>query len=172
MNSLCLEGIARPAESNEVRRGFTLIELLVAVGIIGLLAALLIPAVQAAREAARRAQCVSNLRQIGIALNGYAVDQSMFPPGYLEWSGRANTTSPNYLSAFVRLLPYLEQSPLYASINMEFHFETGDHPVVENHTARVTRLSIFLCPSDGEPNHRNSYRLNSGRHSRVVPWDP
>ncbi len=157
---------------NGARRGFTLIELLVVLGIIGLLAGLLIPAVQAAREAARRAQCVSNLRQIGIAMNGYAADNGMFPPGYLVWSGPANITSPNYLSAFVRLLPYLDQGPLYASINMDLHFETGDRPVVENHTARVTRPAVFLCPSDGEPNHRNSYRLNCGRVELNNPLGP
>jgi hypothetical protein len=146
--------------------------LLVVVGIIALLVGLLIPAVQAAREAARRTQCVSNLRQIGIAMNAYAADQGMFPPGYLVWSGRYNITSANYLSAFVRLLPYLDQQPLYASINMELHFESGDHPVVENHTARITRLSTFLCPSDGEPNHRNSFRLNSGRFQASKPLGP
>ena len=161
-----------PPRSNDAPRAFTLIELLVVLSIIGLLAGLLIPAVQGAREAARRAQCVSNLRQIGIAMNGYAADNGMFPPEYLVWSGRYNITSPNYLSALVRLLPYLDERPLYASINMDLHFETGDRPVVENHTARVTRPAIFLCPSDGEPNHRNSYRLNCGRIELNNPLGP
>ncbi|MFI5458678.1 MAG: DUF1559 domain-containing protein [Isosphaerales bacterium] len=151
---------------------FTLIELLVVIGIIGLLVGLVIPAVQSAREAARRAQCSSNLRQIGIAMNAYETESGMFPPGYLVWSGGYNITSANYMSAFVRLLPYLDAQPLYSSINMDLHFESGDRPALENHTARVTRLSVFLCPSDGEPNHRNSYRLNSGRLQPNRPTGP
>ena len=102
-------------------------------------------------------------------MSAYESEHSMFAPGYLQWTGPYNITSPNFLSAFVRLLPFLGEQPLYASINMNLHFERGESPVVENHTARVTRLSVLLCPSDGEPNHRNSYRLNSGRQQPGGP---
>ena len=163
---------ARLPGRHTIRQGITLVELLVVVAIIGLIAGILLPAVQAAREAARRAQCNANLRQIGIAMANYSADQGMFPPAYLQWTGKYNITSPNYLSAFVRLLPYLDQQPLYASINIEFHYESGERPVVENGTARRTRLGVFLCPSDGEPNHRNSYRLNSGRQQPGKPLGP
>src|SRR5438477_488186 len=95
---------------SRARRGFTLIELLVVIAIIGVLIALLLPAVQAAREAARRAQCVNNLKQIGIAIHNYgSSNKDSFPwgdgPWWIEWS--ANTL----------LLPYMEQGPIYNSIN-------------------------------------------------------
>ena len=149
-------------------RAFTLIELLVVVGIIGLLAGLLIPAVQAAREAARRAQCLSNLRQIGLAMNNYHTIHQMFPSSQL-FTG-SNWTS-NGMSELSFLLPHLEQQPLYSSINMTFaNIESGDFPVLANHTARDTVIEIFLCPSDRSQFGRNSYRFNRGRFG-MVPWD-
>ncbi len=150
-----------------IRRGFTLIEALVVIAIIGLLIGLVLPGIQSARESARSAQCVSNLRQIGIAMNGYEVDNRMFPPGGLNPVGPNWGFTGNGLSSFTRMLPYLDERPLYSSINFDLHAETGESPNIENHTARLTRLSVFLCPSDGEPNHRNSYRVNSGR--RIAP---
>ncbi len=144
-------------------RAFTLIELLVVVSIIALLAGLLIPAVQASRESARRIQCQTNLRQIGQAMNSYVTLHQMFPPSRLpnfpwrHWSS-------NNMSGLAYLLPHLEQQPLFASINMDFaYIDHPDRPVIANSTARRSVLSVFLCPSDGEPNHRNSYRLNAGQ---------
>jgi prepilin-type N-terminal cleavage/methylation domain-containing protein/prepilin-type processing-associated H-X9-DG protein len=144
------------------RPAFTLIELLVAVSIIGLLIGLALPAVQAAREAARRLQCQANLRQIGIAMHSYESVYRMFPPGTLPGPIFTWDTN-NYLSGFARILPQLEQQVLHESINTLL-VDNPTYPILENHTARGTKLSIFLCPSDGEPNHRNSYRFNFGRY--------
>ncbi len=153
------------------RRAFTLIEVLVVVGIIGLLAGLLIPAVQAAREAARHAQCVTNLRQVGIAMNAYHASHNMFPPGHLaghppivnNGTPGSYSTIDNY-SEISFLLPQLEQQLLYSSINFAFNaVESAEYPTLENHTARNTRLAVLLCPSDGETRHLNSYRFNKGR---------
>lgn len=143
---------------------FTLIEVLVAVSIIGILLALLIPAIQAAREAARRAQCVSNLRQIGVALQAYESVHKMFPPG--ELTDRYGVVNNQY-SEESFLLPYIEQASLFNSLNMSFHdIEKAATPLLANQTARNTRIAVYLCPSDGEPNHLNSYRFNRGRYGR------
>jgi prepilin-type N-terminal cleavage/methylation domain-containing protein/prepilin-type processing-associated H-X9-DG protein len=127
-------------------RGFTLIELLVVIAIIAVLIALLLPAVQAAREAARRAQCINNLKQIGLALHGYADVNQRFPMGS---QGRLPTTglypSPSYRQPYVvTLLPYFEQSAAYQSYNFQkILFEDA-----VNNTARLTTLAVFNCPSD------------------------
>ncbi len=153
------------------RRGFTLIELLVAVGIIGLLVGLLIPAVQAAREAGRRAQCVANLRQLGIAMNAYHASHNMFPPGYMagrspvvgNGSPKSYSTVDQY-SEIGLLLPQLDQQPLFSSINFSFNaIESAAYPTLQNHTARNSRLAVLLCPSDAEGRHLNNYRFNRGR---------
>jgi prepilin-type N-terminal cleavage/methylation domain-containing protein/prepilin-type processing-associated H-X9-DG protein len=154
------------------RLGLTLIELLVVIAIIGILIGLLLPAVQGAREAARRAQCIANLRQLGIATEAYSSVHGMYPPSELvDGHGVARI---NEFSGHVFLLPYLEQQALYASINMSFGMlETAETPTMENHTARHTRIEAFLCPSDGEPDHLNSYRWNRGRFGMVEgqPFD-
>jgi len=146
-------------------RGFTLIELLVTVGVIAILVGLLLPAVQSAREAARRGQCLANLRQIGLGLNAYEGAHGTFPPDYFVSPPGPNPGfKRNFTSGFLRLLPFLDQGVLYSSVNINLHFlETPEVPIVENGTARRTALAVLLCPSDGEPNHRNSYRFNAGR---------
>ena len=110
--------------------GFTLVELLVVIAIIGVLVALLLPAVQAAREAARRSQCGNNLKQIGLALHNYHDTLKWFPPGAVFEGGAS--TAPNAQpinqrgSMHVRLLPYMEQQALYNA----FDFNTlGDTPI-------------------------------------------
>jgi prepilin-type N-terminal cleavage/methylation domain-containing protein/prepilin-type processing-associated H-X9-DG protein len=126
------------AESR-LRDGFTLIEVLVAIAIIGLLIALLLPAIQAAREAARRSQCVNNLKQLGLAVQNYTDVQGALPPAAAtgpEWS--------NNFSMKARILPFLDQAPLFNSMNMSF-FQVA----TQNGTNLTTMVATFLCPSDG-----------------------
>jgi prepilin-type N-terminal cleavage/methylation domain-containing protein/prepilin-type processing-associated H-X9-DG protein len=140
------------------RRGFTLIELLVVIAIIGVLIALLLPAVQAAREAARRAQCVSNLRQIGVALQNYHSALGCFPSGWLFNSSvpPATTSQPQFggtFSAHVFMLPFLEQTSLYNAANFMVNiWNSPTQGTLMNWTVSTTRLQVFLCPSDIPPN--------------------
>jgi prepilin-type N-terminal cleavage/methylation domain-containing protein/prepilin-type processing-associated H-X9-DG protein len=154
------------------KRGFTLIELLVVMAVIGILTALLLPAVQMAQEAARRAQCVNNLKQIGIALHNYEASNGVLPFGRLS----CNDGISGGQSGFAALLPYLEQIALFNAINFELPLvaDNCDWPTSvsrANQTARMTQVGRFLCPSDphfpietfrGSTFPGNSYRLNSG----------
>ncbi|WP_337173258.1 DUF1559 domain-containing protein [Paludisphaera sp.] len=139
---------------NKCRRpGFTLIELLVVIAVIAVLIALLLPAVQSARGAARRAHCVNNLKQMGLALANYESAIGAFPPAYVgdpRASGTAfgvtypdgNTnTTPGFAWGMLAL-PYLEQAPLHASFNTNLPCWAPD-----NSTGARTQLSVFLCPS-------------------------
>lgn len=127
-----------------LRRGFTLIELLVVIAMIGMLIALLLPAVQAAREAARRIQCTNNLKQIGIALHNYHDRVGAFPPGYVSRIANDGTDDGPGWGWAACLLADLEQASLHAGIH--FDLDIGD---ATNATARTTSLSAHLCPSDG-----------------------
>ncbi len=122
------------------RRGFTLIELLVVIAIIAVLISLLLPAVQSAREAARRAQCQNNLKQIGIASHLHLDANGYFPPL------KPNGWPGGFYAAHVFLLPYLDGG-IYAN------FDTEDWAgASQNQTANAAAISTFLCPSDGEQN--------------------
>jgi len=162
--------------SRNSRRGFTLIELLVVIAIIGVLIALLLPAVQAAREAARRSQCTNNLKQIGLALHNYHGVHNSFPMG----SSRApQALNPSQMawwgdwSAHSMLLPFLEQQPLYNAANFSVTALGHDPAGLMNATVVNTRLSGFLCPSDGNAgrNYTNSYYASAGttthRHHHI-----
>src|SRR5690349_14431794 len=100
------------------RRGFTLIELLVVIAIIGVLIALLLPAVQAAREAARRIQCTNNLKQIGLAMSNYESSIGGLPPTFVAAGTGTTTTYVNGWSALARILPYLEQGAMFNAANI------------------------------------------------------
>jgi len=132
------------------RRGFTLIELLVVIAIIGVLVSLLLPAVQQAREAARRSQCKNNLKQIGLALHNYLDSFSAFPPISVLPYGR--TFEP--WSAQARLLPYIEQASLHNLIDWGASPEFTGSPIV-----CATRVPIYLCPSETNDHARPTARL-------------
>ncbi len=129
------------------RSGFTLIELLVVIAIIGVLIALLLPAVQAAREAARRAQCVNNLRQMGLAMHNYESAVGSFPMTTIlvpASTGKAGTwTFESAWSPFARIAPFLEQGAFFNAINFNL---TYDAP--PNTTVSITPLNMLSCPSD------------------------
>ncbi len=153
------------------RVGFTLIELLTVIGIIGLLLSLTLPAVQSAREASRRAGCVNNMKQLGIALHSYEGTIGCFPP-WGSWS-RVGTSDTGYplssdASAHSMLLPHLELAQLFNSIN----FCTPMITILSlgvggaNQTSAFQVVGVFICPSDPmnapQPNGPNSYRVNAG----------
>ena len=138
--------------------GFTLVELLTVIAIIGILVALLLPAVQAAREAARRTQCVNNLKQMGLALHNYHATHDTFPPGIISkladpnWTYQTGNTNsfpqefgPGW-SFFAFILPYAEQGNRYESIRL-------DVPIAatENDAVRRASIPLYLCPSDTGP---------------------
>ncbi len=122
------------------RCAFSLVELLVVIAVTGVLLALLLPAIQAARETARRVQCSNNLRQIGIALHSYHAVYNCFPPGGLEPRPLWRNGRQFAWSAF--LLPYLEQQSVADQIDFGKPF---DHP--DNAQVAATVLSVYLCPS-------------------------
>jgi prepilin-type N-terminal cleavage/methylation domain-containing protein/prepilin-type processing-associated H-X9-DG protein len=135
------------------RRGFTLIELLVVIAIIAVLIALLLPAVQAAREAARRAQCTNNLKQIGLALHNYHSTYDTFAPGGVpsRTLGGALYAAWGSWSAHSALLPYMEQAPIYNSLNTSL-VNQGDNAQFAQTTGIASVINSFLCPSSPQAN--------------------
>jgi prepilin-type N-terminal cleavage/methylation domain-containing protein len=132
------------------RPAFTLIELLVVIGIIGLLVAILLPAIQAAREAARRSQCTNHLRQVGIALQNYDSANKRFPPPTILPVGQ--TYEP--WSAHARLLPYLEETGLADLIDWNKSPEFTGSPI-----AARTRVATYMCPDEINDRERQTPTL-------------
>jgi prepilin-type N-terminal cleavage/methylation domain-containing protein/prepilin-type processing-associated H-X9-DG protein len=158
----------RTHHSNGVR-GFTLIELLVVIAIIAVLISLLLPAVQSAREAARRIQCVNNLKQIGLAFANYEQANQMFPLGAMVLGvSPANTSwgteiGNNGVSWVALSLPYLEQGTVFNAINFSTSISgaSGYGPFAFA-TAWYTRLNVLWCPSDGDQDGFRPFGSNNG----------
>jgi len=160
------------------RSGFTLIELLVVIAVLLILAGLLLPAVQEAREAARRAHCANNLKQLGVAMHGYHETYGSFP---IQHNSRFEPRYYGGFSVHSRLLPYVEQVSLFNAINYEigtFSITLTGPPVetamgginLAQMTALRTGVSLFLCPSDGQTTRSGTnYRVNAGVGPEVRP---
>tara|TARA_Y100001933_G_C18961595_1_gene548409 strand:- start:500 stop:1528 length:1029 start_codon:yes stop_codon:yes gene_type:complete len=163
------------------REAFTLIELLVVIAIIGVLVGLLLPAVQQAREAARRASCINHMKQIGIAIHSYNDANKKLPPGG-EWeqgapwrvlqSTGARPTGPNRErgGVLVRLLPFLEENALYSQI--DFEGGTVASQMVNGKRVREYVIVTYLCPTDihdGTLRRGNSVRAISNYGANYGP---
>jgi len=157
------------------RKGFTLIELLVVIAIIAVLISLLLPAVQSAREAARRAQCTNNLKQLGLGLANYESANGSYPASYgtQTWN-RENWSTWGSWSPQSQLLPYFEQGPVYNAINFSTISQGNPSDLPSGLAAQVTavtsRISSFICPSNptivgtwlGSPNPGIAYFASVG----------
>lgn len=141
------------------RRGFTLVEMLVVIAVIGILFSLLLPAVQAAREGARRTQCRNNLKQIGLALHNYLEANRCFPPSICL--NGSNTTSGGVWSVLLRLLPYVEQNNAYAVAG------TNRNNYVSGNKVVPMRMALYICPDEINDTPTNTsypanYAFNGG----------
>ena len=133
---------------------FTLVELLVVITIIGILISLLLPAVQAAREAARRSQCANNLKQIGLATLNYESVWGALPAGAYHIDYTPAFVAPYRGSILIRLLPYLEQQALYDRFHLDVDFVDNQHmdyPGTALPLIGATVVSAYVCPSDNSP---------------------
>jgi len=146
--------------------GFTLVELLVVIAIIGVLVALLLPAVQMAREAARRMQCQNHLRQFGLALHNYHDVMGKFPPA-AAWDGNTNLTNAvNCISAFAILMPYYEQGNLQTLWDFKVN-----HNHANNAAAAGTPVKLMFCPSRRNPGKNGAYAASDYALSAGTGYD-
>lgn len=140
------------------RKGFTLVELLVVIAIIGVLVALLLPAVQAAREAARRAQCMNNLKQFGLAMHNHESTFRAFP------ESRPRDLAGNRMSWCILVLDYIEQGSLATIYDKNIRWNTGS-----NVDAGTTVLPVFICPSSAAGSiRRPAYGTDSDVDGRIM----
>jgi prepilin-type N-terminal cleavage/methylation domain-containing protein/prepilin-type processing-associated H-X9-DG protein len=152
------------------RRAFTLVELLVVIAIIGILIGLLLPAVQAARESARRTQCLNNLRQISLAMQHYVAANTVLPPSR-RWDQKANDEGESW-SAQAKIMPFMEEATLFKNIN----FNQGAEEVrfADGTLVQGVRIPIFMCPDEPHDTpkivsgKRDSYPHNYGVN--MGPW--
>ena len=150
-------------------KGFTLVELLVVIAIIGILIALLLPAVQAAREAARRMGCTNNMKQIGLALHNYHAAHSQFPIGY----GKYGSGDPNVWPWTARILPYLGEQAIYDMV--PWSASSVSRPLTQNMDfVYELEIAAFMCASDplvgikwNEGSHMCNYGIPWGDHERA-----
>lgn len=160
------------------KSAFTLVELLVVIAIIGILVALLLPAVQSAREAARRNSCVNNLKQLGLALTNREAIAGRYPASFEIIPGTTLITNNGSWSIQAQLLPFLEEGAAFATINFDFPWDKGENKISGVPTRRIP---MYLCPSevndtvrtkDGEPKvYPHNYGGNFGRWLVYDPVD-
>lgn len=164
------------------RTGFTLVELLVVIAIIGILVALLLPAVQAAREASRRTSCINNLKQLGLSLLNYESARKCLPPGQMaEFSAPdpANKKYGNYFSVQVQILSYFEEENVQRLFKLTFDPADpyGAYVYSEQNVAAANSLpNLMLCPSEsqrGTPGDGgwSNYHANAGSWAQLKGWD-
>lgn len=158
-----------------MRRGVTLIELLVVIAIIGILVALLLPAIQAAREAGRRASCQNNLRQLAVAVQNYESAHRAYPPSALFAPGAAIATNNQSWSIHGRILPYLEEESAIVQVNLNVAWDAQLDTGVP-----TMRIATYLCPTEAN----DVVRLNATGQPYIYPhtygfnfgtwkvWDP
>ena len=178
--------------SQRTGSGFTLVELLVVIAIIGILIALLLPAVQAAREAARRSQCTNNMKQIGLGLQNYHDTYKSFPPGVVWGQGcmgapagdtsaqdycQNNQVPPAYHHTWnAMILPFIEQKTVYDTINWKAPAWIG--PDLQGRSPQgvvSTAIPTLRCPSDGnflKPNQSNNIAITNYPGSEGYHWHP
>jgi len=132
-----------PFQRRHAGRGFTLVELLVVIAIIGVLVALLLPAIQAAREAARRVSCINNMTQLGISVHNYEFHHEVLPPGVINPDGPIRSEPiGQHVSWIITILPYFEQNALYSKFNIAL----GAY-APENAQVRSAQIGTLFCPS-------------------------
>lgn len=140
------------------REGFTLVELLVVIAIIGVLVALLLPAVQSAREAARRTQCTNNIRQLGLAVHNFHDVNLVFPASQDQWINSKGATIG--CSWHTRIMPFIEQQAVYQQYNFDAAWDDVNTNAVPQTGIICTKIKGFLCPSAPTQNNRP---VNNGR---------